>query len=229
MTEWEPDEPPEPTTDADVTANSDSDGERAISDRCLGIAVLTIATERSLATDAAGEAIATALEAAGHELATREHIGSDHDRVQSIVSRLIDRDDVDLVVTAGATSVEPSDVTIEAVEPLLDKRLTAFDELFTRLAYDEVGTRVVAARTVAGVADGVPVFCLPGNEGATRLGFEDIVLPEAIHLVNLAREDRNGDRWAVDEDDAERKTESVYARWADVEPADDAASTDGGE
>lgn len=218
MTETERNGRTDPECDDTLPARDD--------ERCLGIAVLTIATERSLATDAAGEAIATALETAGHELATREHLGSDHDRVQSIVSRMIDRDDVDLVVTAGATSVEPSDVTIEAVEPLLDKRMTAFDELFTRLAYDEVGTRVVAARTVAGVADSVPVFCLPGNEGATRLGFEDIILPEALHLVDLAREDRDEDRWAVHEDGSDSDPEPVGDRWA-AEPEDVDASTGG--
>ncbi|RKD95732.1 MogA/MoaB family molybdenum cofactor biosynthesis protein [Halopiger aswanensis] len=155
----------------------------------LGASIVTIAADRSLDDDPAGTAVEDALEGADFDLATREHVVPSHDRVQSIVLRMIERDDVDLVITAGATSVEPDDVVIEAVESLLDKELTAFGELFTSLAYEAVGTRVVAARTLAGVAEGKPVFCLPGSADAARLATEEIILPEAGHLVDLARVD----------------------------------------
>ncbi|APW96435.1 molybdenum cofactor biosynthesis protein [Halobiforma lacisalsi AJ5] len=176
------DEGGEGTEGADRDATALDDGP----DRPLGTAVVTIASSRSLDSDEAGEAIVTALEEAGHELATREHVSPDHDRVQSIVLRLIERDDVDVVITAGATSVEPDDVVIEAVEPLLDKELTAFQDLFTSMAYEEVGTRVLASRTLAGVSEGKPVFCLPGHADAARLGTESIILPEARNLVAVA-------------------------------------------
>lgn len=192
--------------------NSDerADDERPDTDsRTLGAGVVTIATERALESDAAGKAIVTALKKDNHEVVTREHIGTDHDRVQSTVSRMIDRDDVDIVVTAGSTSVEPSDITIEAVSPLLDKDMTTFDDLFTMLAYEAVGTSVIAARTIAGVTEGTPVFCLPGNEDAARLAIEEIILPEADFLVDIAREDRDPGKWGVDEsepDDAVSET-----------------------
>ncbi|WP_222916309.1 molybdopterin-binding protein [Natrinema sp. SYSU A 869] len=158
---------------------------------CTG--VVTISSSQSLNTDEAGEAITVALEDGGNEITVREHVGADHDKVQSIVSRLIDRDDVDVVITAGATSVEPTDITIDAVEPLLEKELTAFSELFTLLAYERVGTKIVAARTLAGVADGTPVFCLPGNADAVRLALTEIVLSETPEIIELAREEEPDD------------------------------------
>ncbi|WP_226480818.1 MogA/MoaB family molybdenum cofactor biosynthesis protein [Natrinema amylolyticum] len=164
-----------------------SDAESGDGTLCTG--VVTISSSRSLDTDEAGEAVTAALEGDGNEITVREHVGADHDKVQSIVSRLIDRDDVDAVITAGATSVEPTDVTIDAVEPLLEKELTAFSELFTLLAYEQVGSKTVAARTLAGVADGTPIFCLPGHADAVRLALEEIVLSEAPALVELAREE----------------------------------------
>ncbi|RQH00305.1 MogA/MoaB family molybdenum cofactor biosynthesis protein [Natrarchaeobius oligotrophus] len=171
----------------------------------LGAGVVTIASTRTLESDAAGEAIGTAIERAGHDLATREHVGPDHDRVQAIVLRIIERKDVDVVVTAGAAGVEPSDVAIEAIEPLLEKELSSFRELFTTLAYQEVGTRVVAARTLAGVAQGTLVFCLPGNVDAARLGIEEIIVPEAAHLVELVRTDGT----ASDGDETDSAAETV--------------------
>ncbi|WP_049922710.1 MogA/MoaB family molybdenum cofactor biosynthesis protein [Halopiger djelfimassiliensis] len=180
-------------SDPDCSADNSADP--------LGTGVVTIATDRSLESDTTGEAIMTAFKKADHEIVTREHIGTDHDTVQSIVSRLIDRDDIDIVVTGGATGVEPDDVTIEAVEPLLEKELTAFDELFTSLAYEAVGTRVIAARTLAGVTEGTPIFCLPGDESAARLALDEIVLSEARHLVELAR--KTDDEEAPRDEDAD--------------------------
>ena len=194
----EPDSEPD-AADEDGELTDPTGDESAADDSTLGVGVVTIANDRSLDSDATGEAIVTSLTDADHEVVTREHIGSDHDRVQSIVSRMLDRDDVDVIVTGGATSVEPTDVTIEAVEPLLDKHLTAFDELFTSMAREVVGTRVLAARTIAGVTEGTPVFCLPGNEDAARLAVGEIILPELHHLVALAREEIPQDKWAVDE------------------------------
>ncbi|PSP89437.1 molybdenum cofactor biosynthesis protein B [Halobacteriales archaeon QS_4_69_34] len=158
----------------------------------VGAAVLTISTSRSLEDDPAGDVIAAAFEASGDEIVTRELVGDDYDGVQGAVDALVDRDDVDVVVTTGGTGVTPDDVTVEAVEPLLEKELPGFGELFRELSRTEIGTRVVATRATAGVVDGVPVFCLPGSEDAARLGTEQIVVEEAGHLVGLAGRDTDG-------------------------------------
>ncbi|WP_277555181.1 MogA/MoaB family molybdenum cofactor biosynthesis protein [Halobaculum limi] len=153
----------------------------------LGYAVVTVSSSRTHEDDPAGDAIEAAVTDAGDEVAVREIIDDDFDGVQSTVDRLIDRDDVDCVVTTGGTGVTPDDVTVEAVAPLLDKELPGFGELFRSLSRDEIGTMVVGTRATAGVASGVPVFCLPGSENAARLGIEKIITAEAGHLAGLAR------------------------------------------
>jgi len=55
------------------------------------------------------------------------------------------------------------------------------------LAYEQIGTKAVAARTLAGIAEGTPVFCLPGNPDAARLALAEIILPEATGIVELTR------------------------------------------
>jgi molybdenum cofactor biosynthesis protein B len=160
----------------------------------VGVAVVTISSSRSLETDPAGDAIESAIETTG-EVVTRELIRDDFDTIQGIVNRLADRDDVDVVVTAGGTGVTPDDVTIEAVRPLFSKELPGFGELFRILSHEDIGTKVVATRATAGIVDGVPVFCMPGSESAVRLGTEEIIVPEAGHLAGLAA------RGAPDQDD----------------------------
>ncbi|MFQ3319449.1 MAG: molybdenum cofactor biosynthesis protein B [Natronomonas sp.] len=168
----------------------------------LGFAVLTVSSSRSIDEDAAGDAIVEAVESAGHEVTVRELVPDTYDRVQDTVNRFVNREDTDCIVTTGGTGVTPDDVTIEAVEPLFDKHLPGFGELFRRLSYDEISTKVVGTRAAAGVANGVPVFCLPGSESAVRLGIEDIVLEEAPHLAGLARRDES-EADEEDETDAE--------------------------
>ncbi|MFC7234117.1 MogA/MoaB family molybdenum cofactor biosynthesis protein [Halosegnis marinus] len=153
----------------------------------LGASVVTVSSSRSLDDDPAGDAIAAAFEVEGHEVAHRELVPDDFDGVQGTVKRLVERADTDVVVTTGGTGVTPDDVTVEAVRPLFDKELPGFGELFRDLSSEEIGTRVVGTRAVAGVSRGVPVFCLPGSENAATLGAEEIIVPEAPHLAGLAR------------------------------------------
>ncbi|WP_353634333.1 MogA/MoaB family molybdenum cofactor biosynthesis protein [Halobacterium sp. NMX12-1] len=152
----------------------------------VGVAILTVSSSRSLDDDPAGDAIAAAFEADGHEVVTRELVRDSYDRVQGGIDNLAGRGDVDVVVTTGGTGVTPDDVTVEAAEPLFEKELPGFGELFRRRSYEEIGEKVVATRATAGVADGVPVFCLPGSEHAAELGSEDVIVPEIGHLVGLA-------------------------------------------
>lgn len=155
----------------------------------LGAAVVTVSTSRSLDDDPAGDAIAAAFEDAGHEVVTRELIPDDYDRVQATLRTLSRRGDADVVVSTGGTGVTPDDVTVEAARPLFEKTLPGFGELFRRLSYEEIGTQVVGTRAVAGIADGTPVFCLPGSENAATLGAEAVIVPEAGHLSGLASRD----------------------------------------
>jgi molybdenum cofactor biosynthesis protein B len=157
----------------------------------LGAAVATVSSSRSLDEDPAGDAIVAAFEAEGHEVVTREMLRDDYDGVQSAVGNFARREDVDVVVTTGGTGVTPDDVTVEAAAGLFEKELPGFGELFRRLSYEEIGTRVVGTRAVAGVVVGTPVFCLPGSENAARLGSEEVVVPEAPHLAGLARRDQD--------------------------------------
>ncbi len=152
----------------------------------VSFAVVTVSSTRTLAEDAAGDAVVAAVEDAGDEVAVRELVTDDLDGVQSTVSRVADRADVDAVVTLGGTGVTPDDVTVEAVRPLFAKELPGFGELFRSLSREEVGTATVASRATAGIVGDTPVFSLPGSEAAARLGVREIVLAEAAHLVGLA-------------------------------------------
>ncbi|MDS0241058.1 MULTISPECIES: molybdenum cofactor synthesis domain-containing protein [unclassified Haloferax] len=155
----------------------------------LQAAVLTVSSTRDIDDDPAGDAIAELLHEAGHSVSVRRVVDDDYDEIQTAVSRMADRGDVDVTVTTGGTGVTPDDRTVEATAQLFGKTLPGFGELFRRLSYDEIGTKVVGTRATAGIVDGMPTFCLPGSENAARLGTAEIIVPEAPHLTGLARRD----------------------------------------
>ena len=142
---------------------------------------------------AAGDAVAAAFEREGHAVRRREVVPDEFETVREAVEEAVADGSIDVVVTTGGTGVTPDDVTVEAVAILFDKELPGFGELFRSLSREEVGTRIVGTRAIAGIVrrpdggDGVPVFCLPGSENAARLGTEEIVVAEAPHLAGLAR------------------------------------------
>ena len=106
--------------------------------------------------------------------------------IEAAVAALLD-DGVDVVLTTGGTGLTPDDVTVDAIEPLFDRPIPGFGELFRWLSYEEVGAMAMASRATAGVVDDRLVFCLPGSENAARTGAERLVAPAVGHLLGLVR------------------------------------------
>ena len=154
--------------------------------RSLGVGIVTVSSSRSAADDEGGDAIAAILEEHGHTVEIRDLVCDERETIQESVRELVEHEAIDCVITTGGTGVTRDDVTIEALVPLFEKELPGFGELFRHLSYEEVGTRIVATRAVAGIAKGVPVFCLPGSTNAVSLATREIIVEEAPHLAGLA-------------------------------------------
>ena len=78
-------------------------------------------------------------------------------------------------------------MTLEAVAPLLDQPVEGFGELFRMLSYQQVGAAAMLSRAAAGLAAGKAVFLLPGSPKAVALAMEELILPEAAHLISQAK------------------------------------------
>jgi len=92
----------------------------------------------------------------------------------------------DALVICGGTGLAPLDMSIEAVEPLYQKSIPGFGEIFRLRSLEEIGTRAMLTRASAGLVRGVPVFCLPGSPAAARLGI-NLILQELEHILHHVR------------------------------------------
>ena len=109
----------------------------------LNIAVLTISDTRTLAEDTSGQALVERLSSAGHQLADRKIVRDDIYAIRAQVSQWIADDTTDVIITTGGTGITGRDGTPEAIQPLLDKTIEGFGELFrdSHIILDE-GTNV---------------------------------------------------------------------------------------
>ena len=145
--------------------------------------VLTVSDTRTLDTDTSGQAIATMLSEAGHEVVGRSVARDEPREVQQAVREQLGRGTAEVVITTGGTGLSSRDTTYEALVPFFDKVIDGFGELFRTLSFDEIGPAAMLSRAAAGVMGGRVVFLLPGSEAAVRLAMERLILPELTHLV----------------------------------------------
>ena len=141
----------------------------------LSIAVLTISDTREEADDRSGQLLVKMIEEAGHGIAEKAICPDDTYQIRARVSRWIADPAVPVVITTGGTGLTGRDGTPEAVRPLLDKVIDGFGEMFRVLSYDAIGTSTLQSRTLAGVANGTVIFCLPGSSGACKDGWSKLI------------------------------------------------------
>jgi molybdenum cofactor synthesis domain-containing protein len=98
-------------------------------DASVNAAVITC-SNRSAAgerPDESGELLAGLLTEAGYQVVFRRVVPDDVDRIRAAVQAAV-ADGVRLVLTTGGTGITPTDVTPEAVQPLLDKQVPGIAE-----------------------------------------------------------------------------------------------------
>jgi molybdenum cofactor biosynthesis protein B len=140
------------------------------------IAVLTVSDTRTQANDTSGQALVDRILAAGHRLAAREIVRDDADLIEPVLHRWIADPQIDVVITTGGTGLTGRDVTPEAFDRVLEKRIEGFGELFRMLSYQKIGTSTMQSRAIGGVARGTYLFALPGSTGAVKDGWDDILV-----------------------------------------------------
>lgn len=139
-------------------------------------------------TDVSGDTIKALLKNANHVVLYKKIIADDKNMIAEAVKNILSSTELDAAIFCGGTGIAPKDVTIETVQPFLEKVLPGFGEIFRRLSYDKVGSAAVMSRAVAGVAKGKALFCIPGSPDAVRVSVEMLILPETPHIVRHTRE-----------------------------------------
>ena len=142
----------------------------------LNIAILTVSDSRTENTDTSGQLLVTRLEEAGHRRADKRIEPDDIYRIRATASAWIADPEIQVIITNGGTGITGRDGTPEAIEPLLDKNIDGFGEMFRSLSFQDIGTSTIQSRALAGVANGTFIFCLPGSTSACADGWDKLIV-----------------------------------------------------
>nr|WP_197704645.1 MogA/MoaB family molybdenum cofactor biosynthesis protein [Jatrophihabitans sp. GAS493] len=131
--------------------------------------------------DASGEVLAEALSTAGRTVVFRSVVADDVEEIRGALRAALAAG-ADVVVTTGGTGLTPTDVTPEAVAPLLEREIPGIAETIRAVSREKVPTSVLS-RGVCGVIGRSLVLTLPGSPGGVRDGLA-VLLPVLDHLID---------------------------------------------
>jgi len=160
---------------------------RRFAPAALGFAVVTVSDSRSPRDDTSGDTIRRLAVAAGHRVEVSALVKDDVAAIRRALAEILATPGIDVVVVTGGTGFAPRDLTIDAAVPLFERQVEGFGELFRMLSFRQVGAAAMLSRADAGLALGRAVFLLPGSPKAVALAMEELILPEAGHLISQAR------------------------------------------
>lgn len=141
----------------------------------VNVAILTVSDTRTEDTDTSGKLLLDSVKEAGHQVADKQISLDDVYKIRAIVSTWIAAPEVEVILITGGTGFSGRDTTPEAVQPLFDKYIEGFGELFRQISFNEIGTSTIQSRAVGGLANNTVIFCMPGSTNACRTAWNGVI------------------------------------------------------
>jgi molybdopterin adenylyltransferase len=146
--------------------------------------IITVSSSRKQKEDKSGPIIMESLTKAGISVSYTDIVTDDIQAIQHSAKKAMEM--CNCIILTGGTGITSDDCTIEAIEPLLKKKLDGFGELFRTKSYQEIGTRSLLSRAIGGIIDKKAIFCVPGSTAAVTLAVNEIIIPEIRHIITHA-------------------------------------------
>ena len=147
-------------------------------------AVITVSSSRNKENDSSGATIITLFKDHGISI---QHYAIVPDQIDAIRNELyVAMKTANCIIFNGGTGLTHDDCTIEAILPLLEKKMDGFGELFRMKSLQEIGTSSMLSRAIAGIIRGKAIFCIPGSTPAVTLATKELILPEITHILSHA-------------------------------------------
>ncbi|HMD32977.1 MAG TPA: MogA/MoaB family molybdenum cofactor biosynthesis protein [Candidatus Acidoferrales bacterium] len=158
----------------------------------MRIAVITVSDSvaRNEREDATGPAIAALATEHGWRVLSRHVISDDMEPLSKLLASLADRDELDVILTAGGTGLGPRDSTPEATAAVCARLVPGLGELM-RQEGRKSNELAALSRAAAGIRGRTLIVNLPGSPRGAVESLQSVaaLLPHAVEVLRGARHD----------------------------------------
>ncbi|MGO4911125.1 bifunctional molybdenum cofactor biosynthesis protein MoaC/MoaB [Leeuwenhoekiella sp. W20_SRS_FM14] len=133
--------------------------------------------------DLAGKAIIEKLQGFDVQIQGYEIIPDDLETIRSKAFELSDT--VNLLIYTGGTGLSMRDVTPEALEPILERRIPGVEEAIRNYGQDRMPYAMLS-RSLAGTLGNCLILALPGSTNGAKESV-DAVFPHLLHVFKILR------------------------------------------
>ena len=141
----------------------------------MGFGILTVSDSRIFSNDKSGDILQERILNSGHYIFSRDIVKDDKASIKKVLKKWILKKNLDVIISTGGTGLTGRDVTVEAHSELYEKRINAFEILFTKVSMETIGMSAIQSRACAGVVSGTFLFALPGSPSACKDAWDKIL------------------------------------------------------
>jgi molybdopterin adenylyltransferase len=158
----------------------------------MNVAIITISDtvasgERQ---DASGPAVAARCQELKFTVESTHTVPDDPAQIRSLLSKLADAQNIDVILTTGGTGIGPRDSTPEATQSIAERLVPGMAEEMRRKGLAHT-PRAILSRGVAAIRGSTLILNLPGSpKGAVEsLDAVAALLPHSVQIIHGARHD----------------------------------------
>ena len=150
-----------------------------------GVLVLSDSVCQGKREDVSGKILLDQLKKFGFEIPYYKVLPDQRATIEDELRTCCEGMKLDLLLTTGGTGVGPRDVTPEATNAVIERRLNGVEEVVRRFGQDRVPTAMLS-RGIAGTLGRSLIINLPGSQGGALDGI-DALFPAVIHAFRMLR------------------------------------------